>query len=83
MLLRRGLLQPALVAVLALHLRSASARSVHRSSHNSIAGLHDPTVLILGGGVAGVIAARTLAENGITSFTIVEARGQSGVHVMA
>lgn len=33
------------------------------------------TVLILGGGVAGVIAARTLHEQGITSFKIVEARG--------
>lgn len=32
-------------------------------------------VLILGGGVAGVIAARTLHEQGITNFTIVEARG--------
>ena len=35
----------------------------------------DASVLILGGGVAGIIAARTLYEQGITDFTIVEARG--------
>ncbi|KAI0729119.1 amine oxidase [Fomitopsis betulina] len=71
-MLRR--LQPAL-AVLALHLYSVSARSVHRST---LTGLQDPTVLILGGGVAGVIAARTLAEIGFSNFTIVEARGELG-----
>ncbi|RPD60845.1 amine oxidase [Lentinus tigrinus ALCF2SS1-6] len=38
----------------------------------------DGSVLILGGGVAGVIAARTLHEQGITNFTIVEARGELG-----
>jgi len=37
-----------------------------------------PKVLILGGGVAGVIAARTLHENGIDDFTIVEARDELG-----
>ncbi|RDX44967.1 amine oxidase [Lentinus brumalis] len=36
------------------------------------------SVLILGGGVAGVIAARTLHERGITNFKIVEARGELG-----
>ncbi|KAJ3003893.1 hypothetical protein NUW54_g5077 [Trametes sanguinea] len=35
----------------------------------------DASVLILGGGVAGVIAARTLHAKGITNFTIVEAKG--------
>ena len=35
----------------------------------------DARVLILGGGVTGVIAARTLHEKGISNFTIVEARG--------
>ena len=34
----------------------------------------DTQVLILGGGVAGIIAARTLAAQGITDFLIVEAR---------
>ncbi|KAH7913158.1 amine oxidase [Hygrophoropsis aurantiaca] len=36
------------------------------------------TVLILGGGVAGVIAARTLHEQGINDFIIVEAREELG-----
>ncbi|KAL0575697.1 hypothetical protein V5O48_006257, partial [Marasmius crinis-equi] len=35
-------------------------------------------VLILGGGVAGVIAARTLYEKGIDDFLIIEARDQLG-----
>ncbi|KAH9003706.1 amine oxidase [Lactarius hatsudake] len=38
----------------------------------------DAQVLILGGGVAGVIAARTLAQQGITDFIIVEARDELG-----
>ncbi|OJT14243.1 Polyamine oxidase [Trametes pubescens] len=38
----------------------------------------DASVLILGGGVAGVIAARTLHEQGITNFTIVEAKSELG-----
>ncbi|KAJ7476015.1 amine oxidase [Mycena latifolia] len=39
---------------------------------------HDTTVLILGGGVAGIIAARTLHEKGIDRFLIVEARDELG-----
>lgn len=35
----------------------------------------DPSILILGGGVAGIIAARTLYKQNITNFVIVEARG--------
>ena len=35
-------------------------------------------VLILGGGVTGVIAARTLHERGFTNFRIVEAREELG-----
>ena len=38
----------------------------------------DTTVLILGGGVSGVIAARTLAQKGITNFKIVEAQAELG-----
>jgi len=45
----------------------------HRSTN-----VKDPKVLILGGGVAGVIAARTLHENGMDDFLIVEARGELG-----
>lgn len=43
---------------------------------------HDARVLILGGGVAGVIAARTLHEQGISDFIIVEARDQLGGRLM-
>jgi len=38
----------------------------------------DATVLILGGGVSGVIAAKTLTEKGITDFKIIEARDEIG-----
>ncbi|OCH88125.1 amine oxidase [Obba rivulosa] len=38
----------------------------------------DTKVLILGGGVAGVIAARTLHEQGISEFIVVEAREELG-----
>jgi polyamine oxidase len=41
-----------------------------------------PKVLILGGGVAGVIAARTLHEQGIDDFVIVEAGGELGGRMM-
>lgn len=44
---------------------------------------NDATVLILGGGVAGVIAARTLHEQGIDDFVIVEAREELGGRLMA
>ncbi|KAH9837563.1 amine oxidase [Rhodofomes roseus] len=43
----------------------------------------DATVLILGGGVAGVIAARTLHEQGIDDFIIVEARDELGGRLMS
>lgn len=37
-----------------------------------------PRVLILGGGVTGIIAARTLHERGIDNFIIIEARDELG-----
>ena len=40
-------------------------------------------VLILGGGVAGVIAARTLQQAGISDFIIVEARHELGGRMMS
>jgi len=41
-------------------------------------GQKDATVLILGGGVSGIIAAKTLTEKGITDFKIIEARDELG-----
>ena len=38
----------------------------------------DASVLILGGGVSGIIAAKTLTEKGITDFKIIEARDELG-----
>ncbi|KAF8870638.1 hypothetical protein CPB84DRAFT_1906463 [Gymnopilus junonius] len=49
---------------------SASSSSAAETTHHK--------VLILGGGVTGVIAARTLHEAGIDDFTIVEAREELG-----
>ncbi|TFK37641.1 amine oxidase [Crucibulum laeve] len=39
---------------------------------------HKHKVLILGGGVAGVVAARTLHQNDINDFVIIEAQGELG-----
>lgn len=64
-----------LLTLLLVNKQSAYARSVERSLPEDGEVIADPTVLILGGGVAGVIAARTLYEQGITNFVIVEARG--------
>ncbi|KIY71848.1 amine oxidase [Cylindrobasidium torrendii FP15055 ss-10] len=38
----------------------------------------EPRILILGGGVTGIIAARTLHERGIDNFLIIEARNELG-----
>lgn len=38
----------------------------------------DATVLILGGGVSGIIAAQTLKQKNITDFKIIEARNELG-----
>ena len=48
------------------------------SSPPSCSGASCKQVLILGGGVAGVIAARELTDEGITDFVIVEARDELG-----
>ena len=47
---------------------------IHRPNHHK--------VVILGGGVAGVIAARTLHSQGIEDFLIVEARNELGGRMM-
>ncbi|RDX40974.1 amine oxidase [Lentinus brumalis] len=46
-------------------------------------GRKDTKVLILGGGVAGIIAARTLHEQGIDDFIILEARNELGGRLMS
>ncbi|KAK0200982.1 amine oxidase [Desarmillaria ectypa] len=61
-----------LTASLAL-VASVSGSVIPRNNGSS-----NPRVLVLGGGVAGVIAARTLHENGIDNFLIVEARDELG-----
>jgi polyamine oxidase len=52
-----------------------SPSTPHINNHRST---KDAKVLILGGGVAGVIAARTLHRKGIDDFLIVEARDELG-----
>ena len=56
-------------------LAGSGARSMSEPKHHK--------VLILGGGVAGVIAARTLHQNGIDDFVIVEARHELGGRMMS
>ena len=60
------MLRPSLLVLVGLLLSDVSAAT------------KNATVLILGGGVAGVIAARTLHEQGITDFKIIEARHELG-----
>ena len=43
----------------------------------------DARVLILGGGMAGVIAAKTLHEQGIDDFIIVEGKGELGGRMLS
>ncbi|KAJ7629425.1 amine oxidase [Mycena polygramma] len=55
-----------------------AAASLALASPTSNAKANQKSVLILGGGVAGVIAARTLHEQGVNDFLIVEARAELG-----
>lgn len=71
---------PSLASVFALLCcTSTYARSVSRETEVN----KDASVLILGGGVAGVIAARELHAKGITNFKIVEARDELGGRMMS
>ncbi|KAF7980394.1 hypothetical protein HWV62_38194 [Athelia sp. TMB] len=63
-----------LVAILGAY--EVSASPAVRGTHQLQA--KDTKILILGGGVAGVIAARTLHEQGFDNFMIVEARDELG-----
>ncbi|KIM77435.1 hypothetical protein PILCRDRAFT_76792 [Piloderma croceum F 1598] len=59
----------------------ASGRSTPRKSDDWTE--KDQKILILGGGVAGVIAARTLHDHGHDNFVIIEARGELGGRMMS
>ncbi|KAJ6482097.1 amine oxidase [Mycena vitilis] len=61
-----------------LFLAAATAGLALASPASSTAKANQKSVLILGGGVAGVIAARTLHEQGVNDFLIVEARDELG-----
>ncbi|KIY46146.1 amine oxidase [Fistulina hepatica ATCC 64428] len=52
----------------------AYALSAHAYNYSA----RNPQVVILGGGVAGVIAARTLHENGFEDYLVIDARDQLG-----
>ncbi|KAF8961609.1 hypothetical protein BDZ97DRAFT_1905477 [Flammula alnicola] len=75
-----GLLSFRVRILSALLLLGSAARSV--AAQGTAGASKHPKVLILGGGVAGVIAARTLHESGIDDFVIVEARGELGGRMM-
>lgn len=65
---------PALLLLAAVELVHGFSvpRADYQPHHNN------KTVLILGGGVAGVIAARTLHQQGIDNFIIIEGRDELG-----
>lgn len=68
-----------------LHVLSVSGRPVEGASQFPLPDSQlrkDTSVLILGGGVAGVAAAQALQENGISDFIIVEARDELGGRMM-
>ena len=72
---------------LSLLLLSGLARCTPSSPANTtpsaVSGPQHHKVLILGGGVAGVIAARTLYQNGIDDFLIVDAQDELGGRMMS
>ena len=64
--------------------RCAVALPAFPTAQTALSAKHkDARVLILGGGVAGVMAARTLHEQGIDDFIIVEARHELGGRMMS
>jgi polyamine oxidase len=66
-------LMPCLAFAVLAFTAIASSSAVPRNN-----GVSQHSVLVLGGGVAGVIAARTLHERGIDDFLIIEARDELG-----
>ena len=66
-----------------LLLFSGTGAATSTNSCNSVSETKHHKVLILGGGVAGVIAARTLHQNGIDDFLIVDALDELGGRMMS
>ena len=75
------LFQYALLAALTVSCSIDTARGSPTTSASTSTNSSHATVLILGGGVAGIIAARTLHQHGIDNFKIVEARSELGGRV--
>ena len=67
-----------LYLVLVLSVDGASSPTTDGRLDSRTSTMQNASVLILGGGVTGVIAARTLHERGFTNFRIVEAREELG-----
>ncbi|PIL26397.1 hypothetical protein GSI_12154 [Ganoderma sinense ZZ0214-1] len=78
-------MRTALLLSLALHgtIYTAALPIFHDVQTVLSEGRRDTKVLILGGGVAGVTAARTLHEQGIDDFIIIEARHELGGRMMS
>ncbi|KAG6900212.1 hypothetical protein C0993_001477 [Termitomyces sp. T159_Od127] len=66
------------VAFLVVFLAFSCALAVHEDEHGSSNRHRHVEVLILGGGVAGVIAARTFHEQGVDDILVIEARDELG-----
>ncbi|KAG9311051.1 hypothetical protein JVU11DRAFT_8951 [Chiua virens] len=69
---------PSRVALLTLGLLSATSAVAAQNANTTSTSPTHTTVLILGGGMTGVIAARTLHEQGINDFIILDAQGELG-----
>ncbi|KAF9529043.1 amine oxidase [Crepidotus variabilis] len=64
-------------------LPSSSTSSLNAEVKNQGDNTNSHKVLILGGGVAGIIAARTLRQSGVNDFLIIEARSEIGGRMMS
>ena len=80
-----GLTRTVLLLLLALHETTPGSTlpAFPGAQHVLSKERKDATVLILGGGVAGITAARTLHEQGIDDFIILEARHELGGRMMS
>ena len=77
------MLSPHFSRILGVFLLTGVILNVSASQVDATGSSKNRKVLILGGGVAGVIAARTLHDSGISDFVIIEARGELGGRMMS